>query len=527
MGQLVTSLSKFLFCLPILAGVLALAQETPRHPSVMYEVKHDISAPVDSLLHSQMGMPAPSQRLAEDPNEVLFASGSRAAGPDSVVQRQAGSKFQASVILNFDGLASNGYAVPDGNGSVGATQFVETTNGQYAVYNKTNGALVFGPVPLSTIWTSFGGLCESGGTQFDPIVLYDKAAGRWFISQLIENSTNTAFMECIAVSTTADPTGSYARYGFSFGSTLNDYPKFGIWPDAYYASYNMYRNGTQFIGAKACAYNRTAMLAGHAASAVCFQRTAADWNLLPADQDGNTPPPAGSPNYYVELPTPLPSTALKLYQFHVDFSHAANSTFTGPTSIPIASWTRLCGTTIACIPQPSPGQKVDGMGYRLLNRLAYRNFGDHETLLATHNVDSAGGIAGIRWYEIRSPHSAPIVFQQGTYSRPTSYIWMGTLATDKNGDIGMGMNSSSMTMKPSVLITGRVPSDPLNTLESLLTVLTGAGVQTNDANRWGDYSSISVDPVDDCTFWYTSQYYKTTGSNWNTRIVSFKFDGCN
>jgi hypothetical protein len=505
---------------------VALAQQLQADLEVNSEVKHDVSPPVRTLA-AHAARPNRVRIVEDDPIEFLKSSHNPTKS-DPVVQTAASTQLTATIVQNFDGLASNGYQVPDNNGAVGLTQFVETVNSQYAVYDKTNGARISGPASLQSIWSGFGGLCESGGTPFDPIVLYDRAAGRWFVSQLIEATDLSSFMECIAVSTTADATGSYARYGYSFGK-LNDYPKFGIWPDAYYGSYNMYTMPDHtFVGVKVCAYDRAAMLAGQTAKAVCFQRQKSDWNLLPSDLDGNTAPPAGSPNYYLELAKPLPSTTLNLYQFHVDFSKPSKSTFTGPTPISIAPWERLCPTKIVCIPQPAPGEKVDAIGYHLMNRLSYRNFGDHETLVVSHTVDSGNMIAGIRWYEIRGPFTAPVVFQQGTYAKSAKNLWMGTMATDKNGDIALGMNASSKHFKPSVMITGRVPTDALGTMQSLTTAWAGTGVQTHDFNRWGDYASMAVDPADDCTFWYTSQYYKTTGNGtWNTRVVAFKFPGCN
>ncbi len=517
----------FLFSAVLCFARSASARGVKGTPFVVRETRHDISPPARQLA---LVVPRAARMQAlreerEEKEEVFESRNAPSIRPDTVVQTSVAATLIASVVLNFDGLASNGYRAPDGNGAVGATQFVETTNGQYAVYDKTTGTLLLGPVVLSTLWAGFGDLCETG-IQFDPIVLYDKAAGRWFISQFVEDSTLTSFMQCLAVSTTSDATGSYARYEFSSGTTQNDYPKFGVWADAYYGSSNQYANAVTFIGSQVCAYDRSAMLAGQSAQAICFLKSGTKY-LLPSDLDGSTPPPAGSPNYFVKLGSPLPSTSLKLYRFHADFTNPPNSTFKGPVSIPINPWVRLCPTTTACIPEPSPGEKVNPMANRLMYRLAYRNFGDHESLVANHTVDAGGGIAGVRWYEIRSPRSLPFVYQQGTYSIPATYLLTGTIAMDGAGDIALGMNASSTTQKPSVLITGQVPTDPPGTLEDAQTVLVGTGVQTKNTHHWGDYASIAVDPVDDCTFWYTSEYYKTTGiGTWNTRIVAFKFPNC-
>jgi hypothetical protein len=399
----------------------------------------------------------------------------------------------------------------------------------WAVYDKATGGLLMGPTALNNIWSGFGGLCQTvaGG---DPIVLYDKAAQRWLISELAYNGSFTSNFICVAVSTSNDATGSYNRYAFSFGTTIPDYPKYSVWPDAYYLNVNGFGNGGfTFLGAQPCALDRAAMLAGNPAAAlICFAPRPLDYSFLPGDMEGATPPPTGAPNNFIEL---WDQVTLHAFKFHVDFVTPANSTFTGPTNITIPNWVQICPTTRACIPQPSPGELVDSIGNRLMFRMAYRNFGDHETLTATHTVKPASGtaIAATRWYELRNASVGGnfTVFQGGTFQNAKISLWMGSIAMDKVGDIALGMSASSSTVKPSVVYTGRTPTDPKNKMESPFVVVHGTGVQTAGGNRWGDYSSMAIDPSDDCTFWYTQEYYKTTGSgSWSTRINSFKFPGC-
>jgi len=222
------------------------------------------------------------------------------------------------------------------------------------------------------------------------------------------------------------------------------------------------------------------------------------------------------------------STDLDLFEFHADFANPTNSTFIGPVAIPVAPFSEICNRAInlACIPEPPPGEKVDGLGDRLMFRLAYRNFSDHESLVVNHTV-AGGPLAGVRWYEIRSPGASPFVFQQGTVVDPNINFWMGSIAMDKAGNIALGFSASSMNLDPSVELVGRVPTDPLGAMEGPIVAVTGTGVQQASFHRWGDYSSMAVDPKDDCTFWYTQEYYKTSGSfNWATRITAFKFSGC-
>jgi hypothetical protein len=163
-------------------------------------------------------------------------------------------------------------------------------------------------------------------------------------------------------------------------------------------------------------------------------------------------------------------------------------------------------------------------------RLAYRNFGTHESLVVNHSVtvgSNKGTSVGIRWYEIRDPNGTPTVFQEGTFAPDSSFRWMGSIAMDNVGDIALGYSLSSSSVFPSIAYTGRVPTDPLGTMEGENIVKAGGGSQVKSFIRWGDYSAMVIDPVDDCTFWYTTEYIASTGSfNWSTEITSFKFPRC-
>ena len=520
---------------PVLPSALpASAQDIQTGPIVIPEEAHAVTPPVREmasvapLAAGQRG-PLPVRRRPGPP--ILSLK------PDSVVQRLSSAPLVSTTnLLNFDGLSDvDGVAPPDTNASVGNTQIVETVNTSYQVFDKATGASLFGPAEIGNLFSSLTGpgqICN--GDLFttglfisysDPIVLYDKAARRWLISIVaFDGLFLSTFSECIGVSTTSDATGSYAVYEFSFGSNLNDYPKFGVWPDAYYASYNIFANAQTFLGPEVCAYDRTAMLAGASASAVCFQRGTGDASFLPSDLDGSTLSVAGEPNFYLELGT---SSSLKLYKFHADFATPSNSTFTGPTALPVASYTEACPSTGTCIPQAGTRQKLDSLGDRLMFRLAYRNFTDHEALVATHSVRVGTNPAGVRWYEIRGPSGTPVVYQQGTVTSGGTSLWMGSVAMDKAGDIAVGFSQSSNTIHPRIAYTGRVPTDKLGTMESIRVVFSGQGSQNGGLSRWGDYTSMAIDPVDDCTFWYANEYLPNNGSfNWNTRLVAFKFSGC-
>ncbi len=499
----------------------AAAQEVQTGPTVIHEEKHDVSPPLREIPYvspvASRAREALAVRRAMPPH--IGASDA----PDAVLQTIAGPQVGTTNLLNFDGVSDrDAVAPPDTNASVGATQVVETVNLSYQVFDKNSGSSLLGPAEMTSIWSGFGGLCQTGSVS-DPVVLYDKAAARWVIAIVAFNSSFSSNSECVAVSTTSDATGTYNRYEFSFGVNLNDYTKLGVWPDGYYLSANIFPNGGAFIGPQACALDRTKMLAGNAATMQCIQKGTTDASLLPSDLDGSTAPPAGSPNFFLELGT---STALNLFKFHVDFTTPANTTFTGPTSITVSSYTDACAATGTCIRQKGVTQQLDSLGDRLMFRLAYRNFGDHESIVATHSVAN-GRSTGVRWYEIRSPNGTPTIFQSGTFAPDNNFRWMPSIGMDQAGDIVLGYSESSSTTFPSIFYTGRVPSDTLGTMETEASIKTGLGSQNGNLSRWGDYTSVAIDPSDDCTFWHANEYLPATGSfNWNTRLASFKFASC-
>ncbi len=434
--------------------------------------------------------------------------------------------------LNFEGVGNGayGYAVhvapPDTNGAAGATQFVQWVNLAFAVFDKSTGNLLYGPAAGNTLWQGSDLTACAANNDGDVIAQYDKAANRWWMSQL-SYTGGPPFYLCIAVSATSDALGSWYLYALQWTSdSLPDYPKVGVWPDAYYISVNLFYAEILFVGAQACALQRDNMLNNLDAGVQCFTQTSYA-SLLPSDLDGSTAPPPGSPEFYVTLG----SSALGLFRFHVDWVNSSNSTMTGPISIPVAAFNKACGGG-TCIPQPGTTQQLDSLGDRRMDRRADRKFGGHESLVVAHSVATGGSKrrasgAGVRWYEIRNPNGAPTVFQQGTFAPDANFRWMPSIAMDKAGDIAVGYSVSSGTVFPSIRFTGRVPTDAPGTLEAESSVVAGNGSQLPNLSRWGDYSSMAIDPVDDCTFWYTSEYLQTSGTfDWNTRITSFRFPGC-
>jgi Bacterial Ig-like domain (group 3) len=519
----------------------AAAQDWAPYTGAVGYATHAVSPEVRSLPNA----PGRVSGVSEVPliHRPSFVPPGPQPSADQALQESPGTSLSATSGTGFDGVEFNGYYPPDPNISVGDTQIVQTTNVQFAVYDKS-GTLLKGPVNMNTLFTNLGGQCAStnGG---DPIVLWDKIAHRWLISQLAYNSNFTQNSVCIAVSTSSDATLSFHLYGFSF-SHLPDYPKFGVWSSStssgtsdYYFSANLFSTAL-YYGPVVCAFNGSDMQSGTTARSSCVTGKTSDFSLLPSDFDGATPPATGEANYFLELGTSGTATSgqtLTMWPFRATWTTTSGS-LNNPTAVTINvnPYTTACSGGGACIPQPGTTQQVDSLGDRLMYRLPYRNFGTYESLLVNHSVDEGNGVVGIRWYEIRSNNSggtlanSAFVYQQGTFSGlDTNDRWMGSIAQDKVGDIALGYSiSNGSALYPSINYTGRVPSDSLGTMESEDTIVSGTGSETG-GSRWGDYTSLSIDPTDDCTFWYNNEYFfpnSSSGVAWNTRIASFKFSTC-
>jgi N-acetylneuraminic acid mutarotase len=483
--------------------------------------KNAISPPVRRLGPSHgNGQPQVRPELPS-----LFIGKPLRQADDPVVQSTMPTTAMPSPILNFEGIPFPGVvcncAPPDTNGEVGLTQYVQIVNEGFQVFNKTTGVEEGPAVAISSLWTGFGGLCEFNGFG-DPTVNYDQFANRWVITQFAGAGLPITD-QCIAVSTSSDAMGTYAVYGFHMTDDFYDYPKFGVWPDAYYASANIFNaSGTAFLGPQAFAFDRDAMLVGDPATFIAAPRGApSDDSYMPADVDGLVGPPAGAPNPYVSIGV-LPTWPV--HRFHVDFDNPGASTFDLAGTLTPAAFTPLFQN----VPQLGTGDTLDSLADRGMFRNAYRNFGDHEALVGNITV-SSGGVAGVRWFEVDNVTSGtPSFTQQGTYQPDSTWRWMGSVAMDGNSNLSLGYSASSASINPQIRYAGRLAGDPPGTLgQAEEHLFDGTGSQLDTVSRWGDYSDMTVDPVDDCTFWYTQEYYETTSAfNWRTRIGNFKYPTC-
>ncbi len=501
----------------------AAAENVQRNPIVIPEVKHAVSLPLSEIVKL---VPPPQFHgwIIRKEHGSLNKITKIYDLPDPVTQDEAQylPALSITIGLNFDGVdgsTAGGVIPPDTNGSVGDSQFVLITNFAYQVFDKTSGKSLLPPTLIHNIWNGFGGQCgtEDGG---DPVVLWDKLAKRWLVEQLEYFSSDQV---CVAVSTTDDATGSYNLYAFNW-SGLPDYPKLAVWPDAYYLAVNYFGSGQ----GEPCAMDRRKMLAGKTATIICFTPSNTDAGYLPSDMDGATAPPTGEPNHFVELGNS--NTTLKEYDFHVNFKNSKKSTFKGPNTITVPAYQTLCGGGGgACVPEPNGGGTLDALGDRLMFRNAYRNFGDHESMVFSHSVSpgkNSTAVAAERWYELRSSSGSKFsLYQAGTFQSKKDNYWMGSIAMDKVGDMALGFSvDNSTNLDPSIWLTGRVPTDPLGKMEKPVILRKGTQVQ-GDVNRWGDYSSMGVDPDDDCTLWYV-QEVTDGGYDWQSHATSFKFTGC-
>jgi hypothetical protein len=534
-------------CLAGTTGVGAAPDRTPDAPvargvyrGVIKAARFDVSPPLRSMRPQPGEEPEGEEDTRDRPSGLEGPLGPQQ--PDAAVQAKIGGGELPTPSVSFSTVAGTGPTPPDSVGDVGPNHYVVMANTRLAIYSKT-GTLLFGPVSNNTLWAGFGGACQTENAG-DPVVLHDQLADRWILTQFTAAGPN--FFNCVAVSTTGDPTGTYFRYAFPTGVNFPDYPKCGIWPDALYISTREFLPAGPFAGVGAYAVDRAQLIAGNPAAtliSLIVPPGAAPYNtgdgLLPADMDGTILPPAGSPSYWVGSmdlggPYGAPQDALTFWRYHADFVTPANSTFTLASTIPIAAYDTIFPCTPsarACIPQPGTTAKIDILSYRErpLHRLAYRNFGTHESLVTNQSVEAAPGMAGIRWWELRNLATTPTIFQEGTYAPGVTdgvHRWMGSIAMDRAGNMALGFSASDgVSVFPSSRYTGRLAADPLGQMSQGEGVfVAGTGSQTSAGNRWGDYSSMNVDPSDDCTFWYITEYYPATSATaWTLRVGSFKF----
>jgi hypothetical protein len=422
---------------------------------------------------------------------------------------------------------------PDTNGDIGYGHYIQTVNTSIGIYDRTGVEVA--AFTFDTFFTGTGTACDADNNG-DPIVLFDDVAGRWIITDFAWSDLMSGpYFECIAVSKTSDPISGgwwfYALNSFDPGDPgaplhyLNDYPKLGVWHDGIYLTANMFDclnascSSAQYKGVKIWALNRDDLIAGAPLNYQYANLGAAYYSLLPAHARGDHMPPAGTPNYLSAIDF-FASDDFRTWKWSIDWDTPANTTLTGPLLTTVAAY-----TPIGDIPQAA-GEMVDSLADRLMAQLQYTRVGGTPALWVTHSV-STSGHAGLRWYELRGLTGTPSVYQSGTYSPDATHRWMGALAVDQDGNMAIAYSASSSSLHPQIRYAGRLVGDPLGTLgQGEATLIAGTGSQSGGFGRWGDYAGMALDPKDSCTFWFTTEYYAVTGSDWQTRIGSFTFPDC-
>jgi hypothetical protein len=502
-------------------GALAQPRLSAGEPEVSEPAVPTFSPPIRTL--PAMPLPAGGPPVIVPRNRGgHFLQGSPGPRPpDPLVGPSAGRapnvRIRSVLGLSRD-TGGNFFAPPDVIGDVGPNHYVQAVNGGIAVATR-QGQILVGPLPLSDFWNGTGSCASETG---DVMVAYDELADRWVLGQFASGNGL-----CIAVSRTADPTGVYALYHFTYTS-FPDYPKLGVWPDAYYVGVNYGGTGT------VAALERATMLAGTAARKVTFS-TNRNY-FLPADHDGAAPPPAGAPGlfytmmddeYWAGQGIPGPDR-LEVWALDVDWTTPSASTFTQAASLPTAPFNyTVCGWfNFNCAPQPGTGTRLDVVSEWPMWRAAYRRMGADEVLVGSFAVDVTGtNRAGIRWFELRNQGAGWTLRQEGTHAPDTDHRYMSSAAMNADGVIALGYAVSSTSTYPSLRVALRHPNDPLGQLRDELSFVAGAGSQTG-TNRYGDYFALSVDPVDDRTFWFTGEYYRSTSSSdWATRVGTIRITG--
>ncbi len=479
----------------------------------------------------------------------------------------------------------------DSSLAVGPDHIVQIVNSRIAVYSKKGkkydktGTVLYGAVATKSVWAGFGGVCEARNSG-DAVVRYDQLAGRWLIvmpmfsrispdefpgktdlapgepvppGQLAKSGQASSpgaatalppnppqpppppergqrppekkegvWGMCYAVSTGADPLGTYYRYVFE-RVLFPDYPRPAIWTDGYYIPTS---TGDDVIQKHSCIADRAKMLTGQPATEQCIIIDGVNF-LNNADIDGQKLPPAGAPNIMMaaggtQLKKIFEDDGIYYWKVHVDWNTPANTKAEGPVKIAVAPYHYLCnGQLTSCVPQPGTERRLDVQGDKIMQRLVYRKVGGHESIVAAHSIYTQGGGGGVRWYEFRlDKQRDPVLYQQGTYAPEGFFRWMPSIDMDKKGDIGVGYSFGGTPNFTGQRFASQKAGDPKGALSFHETVLAnGEAAQTNTL-RWEDYVTTAMDPSDDCTFWYVGDYLKAGDTGYRTKIGAFRLPNC-
>lgn len=537
-----------------LAGVIAVAAQTPAALSIHPAVAHDTSAPLAQMLTVYHPTPPPARPAAARGSGTALAARRQPPPPPppvmpppvpdaaaAIEQTQQGSAPALALSASFDGLG-DGFTGPQGTArfrnpsdnslAVGPSEVIQTVNSQLAIFDKA-GKVLYGPVETRAVFSGFQGECGEVGFG-DVVVRYDQLARRWvFVMPIFRkpagSGPETPYGMCYAVSSSSDALGAYYRYDFA-RALFPDYPRLGVWPDGYYLGTS---TGDTVIQKHACVAERAAMLEGKPAREICAIVDGVNF-LNPEDLDGSAPPPAGAPNLFfanggTQLHQIFEGDSISCYRFHVDWQTPSASTFSGPATIAVAPYHYLCnGQLTSCVPQPGTNARLDAQGDKIMQRVVYRRVGERQLIAASDSVNTrAGNGGGVRWYEFAlDANGAPTLLQQGTYDPGGGFRWMSSLGLDKRGDMALGYSYGDGITYAGQRLTARTVNDPLGMMTRRETVLAAGGAAQTNTLRWEDYTTMVMDPSDDCTFWYVGDYLKSGAANYATKIGAVRLPGC-
>lgn len=571
-GRVVSGLAIVVLLIATLGAAQAMpaSQRGGFEPTFSQAVAFDVSPALRDMQPRLLGLQQSELIKEVRPDRQAPFTFNQASSGDGALQRSGTSNAQiAAPLANFEGLSNQdnfnvfGFRVnpPDPVGDVGPNHYVEMINLVFAIYDKQGNKLV-GPMDTGTLWAGFA-VEDCTDPSGDPIVLYDQFVNRWILTQFTTrgfSDPSLPFYDCVAISQTDDPTGAYYRYAFitqpdpDGGYFFPDYPKYGVWTNSYVLTTRDF-GSIDGYGISVYALEKNKMVKGKPdARAVQFflDSDVVPLNLigdglLPADVDGKRKPEDDAAIPIVGAQDDNAGygatfDALNIWELNVKWRSTPTASLTLKTQLATAPFDSVfpCAPTSRdCLPQPgvtNTAQYLDILSYRQRPtwRLAYRNFGDYEALVTNQSVEALPAVAGVRWYEIRRTEGDYSLYQQGTYA-PADGIhrWMGSIAQDKKGNMGIGYSVVNGTdVYPGIRYTGRLAGDPLGQMtQAEGVIVNGSGVQTATNSRWGDYTSMNIDPTDDCTFWYVNEYYTAAGqasspAGWQTRIASFKLPGC-
>jgi hypothetical protein len=522
----------------------------PGHPIVNPPARFDRSAPLPQLFVAYKLPPRPDHQHSTTAPvaEATIAPPAVTIVPEgaAIEQTTQGARPAPALVVGFDGLGA-GFEGPQGKVAarnpsdnslgVGPNEIVQIVNSRLAIFTRKGakypetGKPLFGPVVTNTLFAGFGGPCEQQ-VSGDAVVRYDQLANRWlFVLPIFRKPAgqqNAPYGMCYAVSASPDPMGIYYRYEFK-RPLFPDYPRPAIWPDGYYLPSS---SGDTVIQKQLCAADRAKMLLGLAADEQCEIIDGVSF-LNAADIDGRRLPPGGMPEIVMaaggtQLHQVFEDDGIYAWKFAVNWMDPSRTRLSGPEKIAVAPYHFLCnGQITKCVPQPGTDIRLDAQGDKLMQRLVYRNFGRYQSIVASQSVDTKAGGGGVRWYEFRLDRdSSPQLFQQGTYAPDGGYRWLPGIAMDRKGDIGIGYSFGDASRYPGQRFAARLAGDTMGEMTVHEAILAeGEASQTNTL-RWEDFTTLDVDPSDDCTFWYVGDYFRKGDESYSTRIGAWRLPGC-